>query len=33
MNQRFTQRIDIYFGTDVKAAREFGERTALIYWR
>ncbi|WFS62951.1 hypothetical protein LF599_01955 [Pseudodesulfovibrio thermohalotolerans] len=33
MNQRFTQRIDIYFGTDVKAAREFGERTARIYWR
>ncbi|WP_272699122.1 3D domain-containing protein [Desulfovibrio sp. Fe33] len=33
MNQRFTQRIDIYFGMNVKAARRFGERTARIYWR
>lgn len=33
MNQRFTRRIDIYFGKDVAAAREFGERTARIYWR
>ena len=33
MNSRFTRRIDVYFGKDVQAAREFGERTATIYWR
>lgn len=33
MNSRFKKRIDIYFGKDVKAAREFGERKATIYWR
>ncbi|MEZ7195872.1 3D domain-containing protein [Pseudodesulfovibrio karagichevae] len=33
MNQRFERRIDIYFGKDVAAAREFGQRTARIYWR
>ena len=33
MNRRYTRRIDVYFGKDVAAAREFGERTARIYWR
>ncbi|MGE4195298.1 MAG: 3D domain-containing protein [Pseudodesulfovibrio sp.] len=33
MNRRFKRRIDVYFGLDVKAAREFGEREARIYWR
>lgn len=33
MNRRFERRIDIYFGKDVRAAREFGEQTATIYWR
>lgn len=33
MNRRFERRIDVYFGLDVKAAREFGERRARIYWR
>ncbi|MCJ2165653.1 MULTISPECIES: 3D domain-containing protein [unclassified Pseudodesulfovibrio] len=33
MNRRFKHRIDVYFGKNVKAAREFGERKATIYWR
>jgi len=33
MNKRFERRIDIYFGVDVKGAREFGERSATIYWK
>ncbi|BCS88621.1 3D domain-containing protein [Pseudodesulfovibrio sediminis] len=33
MNSRFKRRIDIYFGKDVQAAREFGEQKAVIYWR
>jgi 3D (Asp-Asp-Asp) domain-containing protein len=33
MNRRYERRIDIYFGKDVAAAREFGRRTARIYWR
>ena len=33
MNRRFKRRIDIYFGKDVSAAREFGQRTATIYWQ
>ncbi|BDQ38326.1 lipoprotein [Pseudodesulfovibrio nedwellii] len=33
MNKRFKRRIDLYFGVDVKKAREFGERTATIYWK
>ncbi|WP_207260700.1 3D domain-containing protein [Desulfovibrio sp. Huiquan2017] len=33
MNRRYERRIDVYFGKDVKAAREFGHRKARIYWR
>lgn len=33
MNKRYTQRIDIYHGTDLSAALEFGKRTVTIGWR
>jgi 3D (Asp-Asp-Asp) domain-containing protein len=33
MNARFEKRIDVYYGVDVKAAREFGEQEAMAYWR
>ncbi len=33
MNRRHKRRIDIYFGKDVRAAREFGSREVEIYWR
>lgn len=33
MNRRYERRIDIYFGKDVKAAREFGRRKVRIYWQ
>ena len=33
MNRRFEKRIDVYFGKDVEAARQFGEQQATIYWR
>jgi len=32
MNSRFKRRVDLYFGKDVKAARQFGKTTATIYW-
>ena len=32
MNKRFDQRIDIYMGDDVAAAREFGTRELRICW-
>jgi 3D (Asp-Asp-Asp) domain-containing protein len=33
MNRRFEKRIDVYFGKNVEAARQFGEQQATIYWR
>ncbi|MUM77473.1 hypothetical protein GKC30_07510 [Pseudodesulfovibrio sp. F-1] len=33
MHQRFERRVDVYFGLDVAAAREFGRQEAVIYWR
>ncbi len=32
LNKRFTKRIDIYMGTDIEAAREFGKQTRVIRW-
>ena len=32
MNKRWTQKIDIYMGTDVKRAREWGKRRVIIRW-
>jgi 3D (Asp-Asp-Asp) domain-containing protein len=32
MPARWTKRIDIYMGTDVKAARTWGKREVNIYW-
>lgn len=32
MNRRFKRRIDLYMGTDVKAAREWGVRKLEIAW-
>ena len=32
MNKRWKKRIDIYFGTDLEAAREFGKRRVVISW-
>ena len=31
-NSRFTKRIDIYMGTDVEAAREWGVKKVTITW-
>lgn len=33
MNKRWTKKIDIYFGMDKKAAKEWGKRTVMITWR
>lgn len=33
MDARWNKRIDIYFGTDVAAAREWGEQKVVIRWR
>lgn len=33
MDGRWKKRIDIYFGKDVEAAREWGEQTVVIRWR
>ncbi|WP_299274723.1 hypothetical protein [uncultured Psychroserpens sp.] len=33
MNRRWRQRIDIYMGTDVKAAKEWGRRSVNISYR
>jgi 3D (Asp-Asp-Asp) domain-containing protein len=30
MNRRFTRRMDVYFGKDVKQAREFGKQKAEV---
>ncbi len=32
MNQRWTKKIDIFMGTNVEAAREWGKRTVTIQW-
>ncbi|MDX1634686.1 MAG: hypothetical protein R3280_08620 [Marinobacter sp.] len=32
MNKRWDNKIDIYMGNDVKAAREWGKRTVTISW-
>lgn len=32
-NKRFEKRIDIYYGVDVQAAREFGVKEVTIYWK
>lgn len=32
MNKRWEDKIDIYMGTDVEAAREWGKRTVTISW-
>lgn len=33
MHRRWNRRIDIYMGTDVQAAREWGRRQVTIRWR
>lgn len=32
MNKRWEKKIDVFMGTDVKAAREWGKRTVTIHW-
>ena len=32
MNKRWTKKIDIYMGTDIKAAREWGAQKVTITW-
>ena len=32
MNRRWKKRIDIFFGNDVEAAREWGRRKVTIHW-
>ena len=32
MHRKWSNKIDIYMGNDVKAAREFGQRELLISW-
>lgn len=32
MNKRWTKKIDIYMGVDVKASKEWGKRNATISW-
>lgn len=32
MNSRWRRKIDVYMGTDVRAAREWGVRTVVIRW-
>jgi 3D (Asp-Asp-Asp) domain-containing protein len=33
MNSRWRRRIDVYMGKDEAAAREFGQKKLMIYWR
>ena len=33
MNKRYTKRIDIHFGKDIKAARKFGVKRLNICWQ
>lgn len=32
MNKRWTKKIDVFMGTDVEAAREWGKRKVTIHW-
>ncbi|PHS70341.1 MAG: hypothetical protein COB23_04290 [Methylophaga sp.] len=32
MNKRWTKKIDIYMGDDIKKAKEWGNKTVYIYW-
>ena len=32
INRRFSKRIDIYMGNDIKAAKEWGKREVIIRW-
>lgn len=32
MNRRYTKRIDIYMGVDVKRARKWGKKRVTIHW-
>ena len=32
MNKRWKRKIDIYMGTDIKAARQWGKRKVTIHW-
>lgn len=32
MNKRWKKKIDIFMGTDVNAAREWGKKTVTIHW-
>ena len=32
MNKRWKNKIDVYMGVDVKAARKWGKQTRKIYW-
>ena len=32
MGKRWSRKIDVYMGTDVKAARRWGKRTVIIRW-
>ncbi|PJA33067.1 MAG: hypothetical protein CO187_02595 [Zetaproteobacteria bacterium CG_4_9_14_3_um_filter_53_7] len=32
MNKRWSKKIDIYMGNDVKAARKWGKRKVIIVW-
>ena len=32
MNKRWSEKIDIFFGTDKAAAKEWGKRTVTIHW-
>jgi len=33
MNKRWDDKIDIYMGLDIKAAKEWGKRTVTISWK
>jgi|GEM_PF-5613033 len=33
MNKRWKHRIDVYFGTDLKAALQFGKKRVRIFWK
>ena len=33
MNKRYTKRIDIYMGVDVKKAKKWGKKKLKIYWK
>ena len=33
MNKRWTKKIDIYMGLDMKKAKKWGKRKVVIYWQ